>query len=237
MTAPTTEQKLHQYQAGKRAIDTICEAWPEAQSAAASRGYPTSSPGPRAAAGVVKDTDALHTRQMPPASAKVATFGDATGNAALQFDDAAENWLSEVRGTLGLLLRLSPNHGVWNRGQFHPPSFHDTLTEALSEVVDWWPRNVERLLAKLQGLANTARREWPSTPETGQKVGQVVVGQRADLSEVCVGCHEVIGGGADDPIRRVDGAPYHLNGSGEHGSCWTKARKAAQRARAKETAA
>lgn len=237
-SAPTAEQKTHQAIAGKKAVAVICGAWDEAIAAVEARGYPTASPGPKAAAGIVKDNDALHTRTMPPAHTKVATFGDSTGNAALQFDDAAERWLKEAKAVLKLMVAITPaDHRVWTSA-FYPPALQDALTKTLTDLIVWWPKNTHRLLERLQGLANTARREWPDTPATGQSIGEVVVGERANTAEICAGCTKVIGGNAEDPIRRVDGAPYHLLASEfpPRGSCFDRARKAKQRAGGKEAA-
>lgn len=207
-----------------KALDQICDSWDGALEAHAARGYPHESPGPRAAAGVVKDTDALHTRQMKPASAKAATGGDATGSAAL-IEDRAEKWLASARGHLLELLKASGAEATGERrwtGRFHPPTLRRTLHLAAADLVEWWPNNTGHFVNQVVRLGGIAATRWPPTLKPGAEVetetGTVKVGGRAEASEVCTECRTTIAGGADDPLRRIDGKPFHL------APCWEIAR-------------
>lgn len=231
---PNPEQKAHQLAAACRDIDTICAAWPDALEAERSRGYGAQSPGPRAAASEVRvdASDPLHVHQMPPANAQGSSFGDPTGNAGIAPAGEAAAWLYDARGVLGLLLRSSGTE-VWGErkwtGPFNPPAIIQTLKAAVGDVIEFWPTGTDRVLARLHDLANVARREWPPTPKPGTVVptpdGTVTVGKRGSVIEMCAECKQVIGGGAADPLRRLDGQPYHLR------PCWETARKRKQRSK------
>lgn len=201
---------------GRRCVRTICAAWDAALEATQARGYPTASPGPSAAPPSVSqdDDDPLHTRH----GALIHQSGgfcssDSTGNAAMT-PDAAAAWLSGAKRTLSLLARFLPDDaescdGLWV-GPFDPPALVDPLMDAVSELVDIWPRGVGRLLSRLVGLANQASAAgWGPPPKAGEVVDGVVVGRRESSVETCVGCGRPVAGGVADPIRRKDGKPYH----------------------------
>lgn len=238
---PSHDQRKSQLDALCRAIDTICACWSDAQEAQTSRGYAVQSPGPRAAAGVVRHDplDPLHTRTSPGASAKPSAFGDQTGNAAMSHlkvdevrhrvigGDPAQQWLSDVAGCLKLLLAMSLSDDGWV-GPFDPPALKSSLRDAAGDVVRLWPANVALLIARIHVLANVARTEWPPTPKVNTVVqtenGPVKVGGRADTGVICSDpkCGRYVSGSAADPIRRIDGKPYDMK-------CWEKMRKRKQR--------
>ena len=228
---PSRDQKQVQVASLCRALDAICDSWDDAVDAEQARGFANQSPGPRAAAGVVRfdPNDPLHTRQQPGASGKAHAFGDQTGNQAL-VDDAAGRWLTAARRSLMLLLWASPADEPGERrwtGPFHPPRLRSTFKRAAEDVVELWPTNVAVLIEKIHVLANTARREWPPTPKVGQTVDGVVVGSRGDTSEVCTECGRVVGANASDPLARIDGKPYHRVPC--YQTVWQRNRRRAQR--------
>lgn len=230
---PSEAQKREQAAGLCRAIEGICDSWDDAVAAEQARGYAAQSPGPRAAAGTVHPdaADPLHTRQMPAAPGKASAFGDQVGNRAI-LDDRASAWLDAANRSLRLLLAVSPVEiPVEHRwtGAFYPPNLRRTLCVAAEDVVQMWPRNIAVLIERIHGLANEARAEWPPTPRPGQVIqtpdGPVKVGERAPQVETCTECGGPVAGNAADPIRRVDGKPYHER------PCWETARKRKQRVR------
>lgn len=226
----STDQKAEQTKAVCRAIDRICDAWGDAREAAAARGYPTQSPGPSEAPALRSPhdpADPLHTRTMSPASGGKGSAGDGGMVAAISRPDAAGQWLNAARRHLAVLLWFSTaderGEQRW-RGDFHPPSLRQNLKRAAGELIEMWPKNVDRLLAKIVALANFAGQEWPPTPEAGKTVDGVKVGERGNTAELCAECGKVIGGGAADPLRRdPDGQTYHKS------PCYETVRKRRQR--------
>ena len=72
-----------------------------------------------------------------------------------------------------------------------------------------WPVNFGSLRDRVFELADQARKEWPETPRKGEVVDGVKIGARTSQIETCVECGKVIGGGAADPLARIDGKPLH----------------------------
>lgn len=232
---PTPEQKRFQAAATHRDIDAICSSWPDAQEAAASRGYPTRSPGLRAAPSEVKTDpgDPLHARSMCPAKGGGHTGADLLDEVT-RLEPAAP-WISDVRRTVRVLLAIS---AIEARGDSHwtgpvdPSRLRSTLHRTVDDVVEWWVNGTPRLLEHIHALANIARREWPPTPEAGQAIetpeGTVVVGARTDtLAVTCAGCGQQVKGTAEDPVRHLSGDPYHAT------SCYYRAYRKARRAASK----
>jgi hypothetical protein len=118
---------------------------------------------------------------------------DATGNKAMQHDTAAE-WLNDVRA----LLR-----------DFRPEN-ERRYVKALTYLVEKWPPVAPKVLDRLIELSSVAAREWPPKPLKGEVIDGVKVGERITTLETCAECKGGIVGGAIDPIRRLDGKPYHL---------------------------
>ena len=212
-------------------IDRICGAWDAAVDQERARGFARQSPGPRAAAGIIRPdpNDPLHARQMPGASSTGAAFGDTTGNQAIQADYAGV-WLDEAQRCLLLLLRVSPADERPERrrtGPFHPPSLRETLRRAAQDVVELWPVNIELLIERLHRLADSAAVRWPPRPRAGQTIetpeGPVTVLKKGNPVEMCNECRGPVVGNAGDPIRRLDGRPYHAR------PCYETVRKRKQR--------
>lgn len=237
---PNESQKKNNIDALCRAIDTIANAWKDANEAAAARGYAVQSPGPRAAAGVVKHDplDPLHTRTQPGASGGNSAFGDQTGNEAVRYIPdpgksppmTAQRWLSDVRGCLKLLLAMTSTDSDdrWS-GPFDPSAMRQSLNDAASDAVRLWPANVALLIARIHVLANVARTEWPPTPKAGAVIatpeGDIIVGKRTKTGVTCEGCGKYASGDASDPVARIDGKPYHRKPGPDHGACYFSTRR------------
>lgn len=222
---PTNAQKDEQVAGLCRAIDTICDAWIDADAARFARGFARQSPGPKAAAGEVRQdpADPLHARQMPAASSKPSAFGDQTGNAAME-PDVADEWVTDVRRMLGVLLIFAEGGCI---GAFSPPRMRGALRTAARNMVELWPKNVAVLIERIHRLANTARVEWPATPKPGTPVGDIIVGGgRAETGATCAECTRWIVGNVVDPISRINGKPYHRQ------PCFDTAKRRADRQRA-----
>ncbi len=237
---PNQDQRRQQLDALCRALDAICGSWDDAVAARQAWGFPHQSPGPKAAAGIVRadPLDPLHTRSQPAASSHASAFGDQTGNTAVQ-DDPASRWLRDVARYLALLLRMTPSderiddaprrgterHPRWN-GPFYPPDLRQSLRRAAADVVELWPANCALLFERIHTLANVARREWPPTPPPGKEVDGVMVGAARDHTGVtCSGCGLYASGDASDPVGRIDGKPYHRKPGPGHGACYFAANR------------
>ncbi len=188
----TAEQRANQVKAITSAIGRICDSWEIASDAAESRGQ-----------GGGSDDVAVSSS---------GSVGDPTGNAAMVADHA-ETWLRQSRAALRLLVAITPEDADVPRwvGSFYPPTMRAALIRCGVEAVALWPRNFGKLIARLVGLANTASNEWPPSPKPGERVGEVVVGKRAQTLEYCGECGQPVAGGAADPIVRIDGKAHHRN--------------------------
>lgn len=212
---PTLEQKQEQAKALVRAIDRICDAWADAEEAAAARGYLTASPGPSEAPALKSPhdkADPLHARTMSPAKAGHGGGGDGGMVAHVSRPDVAGQWLNASRRHLAVLLWFSTAADRGERrwtGPFNPPALRANLKAAATELIDWWPKNVDRLLQKIVSLANFACQEWPATPKAGTTVDGVKVLEKGNAVEVCAECHQPAVGGALDPVVRFEGKVFH----------------------------
>lgn len=198
----TADQKRRQLASLRDAINVICDSWDDAVEAAESRGYGS------------------HTSDDPPVSG--GGTSDPTGSDAIR-EDIAEQWVFTTRRSLALLLKLAVDD-EYPLGTFYPPSLRSALNRAAEDVVELWPTNVARLITRIHVSANTARAEWPPTPTAGQRIKDIVVGERAPQLEICVECGTPVTGVAADPIRRINGQPHHMN------PCYETARKRKYRA-------
>lgn len=206
----TGEQRAIMSKSVAKAVAQICDAWDDATNAAAARGYGGSSDQVVVSGG---------------------SESDPTAAQAMRTAVAAE-WLHRASTTLALMLRFadaayaSRNGEIRNArwcGSFDPPRMRSTMVAAGKELVDLWPRRVQRVFDRIYTLADDALREWPSTPKVGQVVDGVTVGKRSSLATICTKCTEPIGGGAADPIRRINGSPYH--GKSCYFSAWRALKK------------
>lgn len=190
-----------------RDIDTICDAWPTALTDAQARGYPTAV--------------------MQPYT---GTGSELTSvEAAASRPDIAAAWITELADillTLGLpatpqrpLAAPQSRSNRWDGTNSRQPLHHAT-----ERLLHAWPEHTNHTTQRISRLANTARVHWPRTPAKGTTHNGVTVGQRTNIVENCKLCQQPVAGGHEDPIRRIDGDPYHGK------SCWytvTRQRKTA----------
>jgi len=88
---------------------------------------------------------------------------------------------------------------------------------------DQWLNLVEKMVRDVLTIANMGQRLWPPTPATGTRIRNITVGGRTNLIETCGLCGDPIGGGHDDPIRRIDDDVFHHR-TGKW--CWYAASRA-----------
>lgn len=181
-------------------IGQICDAWPDAQLATEAIGFPTGQGGRSGKGG----------------------HADPTANRAMT-PDIAIDWMRRARVVLLLILRVSSAPGRAWVGPFDPKAMRGALKEAGGELVELRPMNVGRMFNQLYDLADQALREWPPTPVAGMKIDDVVVGEKAPTWEMCGECRSEIWGGTTDPVRRLDGKPFHKT------PCYETVRKRRQR--------
>lgn len=179
-------------------IDRICLAWPDAIKGAAAVGYPATSGGSNSGSGI----------------------SDRTGSTAAHLadkSDVAMAWLTKARRVLVILLRASDASGSdwrstsrWN-GEFSPPVLRSTFAAAAQDLSDFSPKGVHKLFNTIVSLGNEAANNWPPTPQKGQTIDGVKVLERTRTGEECTLCGKYVAGDAVDPIRRLDGKPYHAS--------------------------
>lgn len=196
-----------------RSINRICAAWPDAIAAAASVGYPTTTMG---------------------GGGSSSGSGDRTCNTATRLVDkgnVAMSWLTRARRTLADLLwtadatgpARSAGESRWT-GPFDPPKLVVAFGAAASELDEIRPKGINRLFDTLVALGNEAAHNWPPTPKKGETIDGVKVLERTRSGDECVECHKYVAGDAGDPIRRLDGKPYHER------PCYNTARQRKRRA-------
>ena len=195
-----------------KAIDRICDAWPAAFEADQAAGWPTRGGEPRIMLG--KDGNPI----KPGPDDVRPPEADPTGDLAVRGRALlAERWLHEAVVVFRFLIWFTPADAPGERrwsGVEEPPQLRRTAKQASQDLVDAWPRNVEKLFRRVYKLADTADKEWPPTPERGAVVNGVKVLERSesDVESVrCAGCGQPVGGGAVDPVVRLDDKPYHRN--------------------------
>jgi hypothetical protein len=82
-----------------------------------------------------------------------------------------------------------------------------------------WLTAARHAMIELTRLANEARSRW-SPPATGTLLGGEMVGARTSHVEMCAGCQLPIMGGSADPLKRLDGDPFHGRAGPGHGWCY-----------------
>jgi len=96
--------------------------------------------------------------------------------------------------------------------------FHATQNPDLHRAEDWLNEYAETI-AHLTRLANKARANWqPPTP--GTMLAGVTVGTRSSTVGTCPGCGQPALGTHDDPVKRIDGNPYHLRAAPGRPACY-----------------
>lgn len=183
------------------AIDTIIDAWPRASEDVDAIGFPSAV--------------------MQPSSGGTAelTSVEAAALRGINFGDAVA-WIAELHDTTRRVLTAAwPSRTVkpaWTAEQLRPV-LHQAVdvicqTWTVDDLVDFDPAssNHRSDVFGLGRLAGTARRWWPATPKAGTTQDGVTVGQRGNTVETCTACQLPIGGGRNDPLKRIDGDPFHV---------------------------
>jgi hypothetical protein len=178
---------------------TICEAWPRITDDMAAIGFPH---------GVMQPSSGGNSESSAVENAALSTSADAVA------------WIAELHDVTTRLVTAAWPHQrtavIWN-----PGSLQQLLTAAidaicadwkLDDIVDFDPQSATYRgdVFGLARLADKARRHWPATLAGGTTTKGVTVGQRGSSIEVCAGCLQAIGGGRADPLKRIDGDPFHV---------------------------
>lgn len=202
-TFERTRRALH------RAVDRICDAWPQALVDADCRGF---SSGGEKVGGRGSDVP------------------DPTSSAAL-CPDHAVGWLAELHDVAVEVLEQAglrwsvPWEARYSCGQLHDAVERICCDWTVEDLIDVDPRssNYGRDVFGLERLADDAARWWPPTPKTGQQVAGLTVGTE-DVVEDCGLCGgpTQAGRNRDGQLlrRRIDGQAFHAVAGYGHGACW-----------------
>ena len=108
-------------------------------------------------------------------------------------------------------------------GTGYVPSYPDlTGNAALDRAgsrADGWLEQVRKCVSELSRLGGQGLKWWPPRVQPGERIGDIVVGERVSDLKSCAECGELIGATSVDPLRHLDGKPYHQK------PCWETARK------------
>lgn len=204
---PTMSIRRREGQVLARAIECICEAAPRARESESYRGLTGAYFGILGAppAKIGDPTDPLHARTIRPAKRVAMPLAqDPTSRTALA-GSPVEKWLRRSRGWLVFLAAVEGTKTL-------PADVflgRDVLTSCAITFCERWPRNAERLIDRIHGQANLARKLWPDKPKPGDIVDGVRVGGPARGAVRCGLCNGSIFGGVTDPMVRFKGTPYH----------------------------
>lgn len=174
-----------------RAIDNIARAWPLALEDANARGYPTAVMQP-------------HTGTSELTSVEAAALRPSFAVA----------WLAELHDTQSLIFKSRDGLTYVLRT---PETFVHQAHTYVEHMMGQWMPHTEHAIRQTIQLSNKATHWWPPTPKPGQTIDNTTVGQRTNTTETCTHCGNPVTGGHADPIRRIDGNPYHGK------SCWFNA--------------
>lgn len=174
-----------------RAIDNIARAWPLALQDANARGYPTAVMQPHAGSAELTSVEAAALRPS-----------------------RAVAWLAELADTQHQIFKSRDGLTYTIR---EPETFRGQAHNYVEHMLTQWMPHTEHAIRQTINLSNKATAWWPPTPKAGQTVDGTTVGQRSNTTETCTHCGNPVTGGHNDPIRRIDGQPYHGK------SCWYNA--------------
>lgn len=184
-----------------RAVDVICDAWPKALEDRQAVGFPAG----RGLGGTGGGQSGIRLRReddegwetIPATGVEIAAI---TGTAAV-------DWLDLAHDTVRLILHAAwPDRTGW-AVDWQPEQLRPVLHRAVARL-DYRIHDVE--LTRLHQLANRARHLWPPPPKKGAREGGVTVGERGNDIETCAGCAQPVLGGRADPLKRIDGDPFHV---------------------------
>lgn len=142
--------------------------------------------------------------------------------------DFATAWIAELGDVL--VEFLCPDVGVYSM-QTRIAVFHDQVDELMDSANH---RVWNHATLRLRRLAASADAHWPERPQKGQVVGGVTVGERGNVSQVCVECGDPVVSGRDEhgqPLLRSDKDGNAFHGAGP-GCYWTWRRRKAKEAKA-----
>jgi hypothetical protein len=107
----------------------------------------------------------------------------------------------------------------WNTAiDYNTPHGSETTSVEAAALVHCrasiWLADARRWADRAIIIANQAMFLWPPLAAKGDTVAGITVGQRGNNIEVCGLCAQPVSGGHNDPIRRINGLPFHGK------SCW-----------------
>lgn len=235
---PSAAQAAEQVARLHTAIDRICDAWELAVEDAASRGWPSSSPGYGERGYLRRVRIDEHGNALPPDPDDVTPpASDTTGDAACRPDPASE-WLRRAGYLVGQLISLTPAEAPGENRWFtvndparhlDVPALRQTAKRAAVDLVELWPIGASSLIGRVVGAGNEAARRWSQLHE-GDTVtvdyawqGDTVIkvgGRYIEVAE-CAECRHPIESG--HTRRKIDGRQYHER------PCWETVRKRRRR--------
>lgn len=105
----------------------------------------------------------------------------------------------------------STGEGGTSKGGHADPTYGASLR---ANIADVWIAKTLQTQKDLYHQADMALKHWPAPPGKGANVNGTTIGDRNNTTELCALCQIPVLGGRDDPIRRIDGQPYHAK------TCW-----------------
>jgi hypothetical protein len=173
-----------------RDVERVCSAWEPALRDAEARGF-----------GSGRSFDGCPGGQSELTSVE----------AAASRPDFATAWLAELGDVLhdmGIPARRDRFHG-WTAETCGP-----WMHRRVDKMCQTFNREANRTLLRLHRLAAAAHAYWPPPLHKGQRVGNVVVGERGNTVETCALCGEPAPSGRDPEtgitlIKTLDGQVFH----------------------------
>lgn len=215
---PSVPQIEFQRRALRKAVRRCVRVWPRVVADRDALGFPSRSGGQAFGRRVCDDGG--------PTARLGAELADTAAEDWALRRDVAWMWLAELFDVLDLFAgpmvvwssRSRASVGVlWLRWA---DDYADRFPAGRKERAVW-----EVLPLRLYRLADVGRSHWPDPMVAGSVAGGVTVGARGSEVEVCKLCQEPIGGTVADPVKRLDGEPYHLRArpGSDRGSCFRRA--------------
>lgn len=199
-----------------RSVDHILAAWPCALNDIAAIGYGTGRSYDGSGGG-----GGLRVEILPASGDQPAVYEiiPATGVelAALRPSRGA-GWIAQLGDLIIDLCRSShhPSGVPWT-----PTNARDPMRREVEALMlelpagKHWPAGPAELVKRIEILASTGDHWWPrQPPKKGSVVAGVTIGERANTVETCGLCQQPVTGTRSDPIRRIDGNPFHKS------PCW-----------------
>lgn len=141
-------------------------------------------------------TSGLKARTYDGPTITAAGHSDPTGDQAVNIGHAVA-YTAELHAVTVMFLERAPDN---------PQRFAEAMHHLFRTTPTGWAPNA---LQRLWRLADRALAWWPDEPKHGDTVAGVTIGARGNTVELCGLCLEPVAGGHGDPIRRIDGQPFH----------------------------